>query len=220
MFDFLVPKNLDSTLLKLCELFLPSAPFSGLHDGLTLQTTSQRKKIHNNMLCYRQKWVVHWSFKIWAFTCCLKLSVELHWTKIFRARFSCISVNLSSTAVTFVSLSNGWWSRQLSPTTLTLNGFIGVNPRGWRLGRSPPLKPAKVTLFTMILYNTEKSIRDIRSFCLALFCQSSFSKNTLSLLQYLIEPVMRPDCQLLLISLLLPLLAGSVPYLKGMQSIV
>ena len=36
--------------------------------------------------------------------------------------------------------------------------------QGSRLGRSPPppaLKPTKVTLFTMILYNSEKSIRDI-----------------------------------------------------------
>jgi len=27
---------------------------------------------------------------------------------------------------------------------------------GGRLGRSPPLKPAKVTFFTMILYNSER----------------------------------------------------------------
>jgi len=31
--------------------------------------------------------------------------------------------------------------------------------RGWRLGRSPTLKPTKVTLFTIILYNWENNIR-------------------------------------------------------------
>jgi len=39
MFDFLVLDNLDSTLLKLCKLILPSVPFSGLHDGLILRTS-------------------------------------------------------------------------------------------------------------------------------------------------------------------------------------
>jgi len=52
-----------------------------------------------------------------------------------------------------------------------------------RLGRSPPLKPTKVTLFTMILYNTENSIRDIRPFCRPLFCHSSVAKHTSALLQ-------------------------------------
>jgi len=34
-------------------------------------------------------------------------------------------------------------------------------------------KPTKVTLFIMILYNLENSIRDTRSFCRPLFCHSS-----------------------------------------------
>jgi len=34
-----------------------------------------------------------------------------------------------------------------------------------RLARSPARKPTKGTLFTMILCNSEKSIRDIRPFC-------------------------------------------------------
>jgi len=68
LFDFLVLKNLDSMLLKLCELILPSVRFSGLHDGLILRTSLQRKTIHSNMLCYTQKWVTHWYFKFWVFT--------------------------------------------------------------------------------------------------------------------------------------------------------
>jgi len=51
LFDFLVPENLDSTLLKLCELILASVYFSGLHDGLILRTSLRRKNIHRNMLC-------------------------------------------------------------------------------------------------------------------------------------------------------------------------
>jgi len=38
LFDFLVPENLGSMLLKLCELILPSVRFSELHDGLILRT--------------------------------------------------------------------------------------------------------------------------------------------------------------------------------------
>jgi len=45
LFDFLVPENLDIMLLKLCELIIPSFPFSGLHDGLILRTSLQTKKI-------------------------------------------------------------------------------------------------------------------------------------------------------------------------------
>jgi len=67
MFDFLVLDNLDSTLLKLCKLILPSVPFSGLHDGLILRTSLRWKNIHSNTLCYTQKWVIHWYFKFWVF---------------------------------------------------------------------------------------------------------------------------------------------------------
>ena len=41
--------------------------------------------------------------------------------------------------------------------------FVSVNTGadpGERLERSPPLKPTKVTLFTMIWYNSENSIRN------------------------------------------------------------
>ena len=51
----------------------------------------------------------------------------------------------------------------------------GTDPGG-RLGRAPTLKPTKVTLFTIISYNSENSIRDIKS-CIALsqqFCEVYF----------------------------------------------
>jgi len=69
--------------------------------------------------------------------------------------------------------------------------------QGWihgeLLGRLSPLKSTKVTLFTMILYNSENSIHDIRSFCRPLFCHSSVVKYRLLHLSYSSEPVMSLD---------------------------
>jgi len=50
-------------------------------------------------------------------------------------------------------------------------------------GAIAPLKSTKRSYFTMILYNSENSIRDIRPFCRPLFCHSSVVKYTSSLLQ-------------------------------------
>jgi len=58
LYNFAVPENLDSTLLELCKLILPSVHFSRLHDGLILRTLLQRKN-HSNMLAYTRKWVIH-----------------------------------------------------------------------------------------------------------------------------------------------------------------
>jgi len=48
----------------------------------------------------------------------------------------------------------------------------GPDPSG-RSPQSPPLKPTKVALFTMILYNSEYNIGDQRLLCRPLFCHSS-----------------------------------------------
>jgi len=79
-------------------------------------------------------------------------------------------------------------------TRLKLRGRI----RGGNWGNRP-LKPTKVTLFTVILFNWEKSIRDIRPFCGQLFCHSSVVKYTSSL--YSSEAIMRLDYQILLQSI-------------------
>ena len=55
--------------------------------------------------------------------------------------------------------------------------YSGGSRGGGATGTIPPLKPAKVTLFAMILYNSENNIRDVGSFALPLFCQSSVVKN-------------------------------------------
>ena len=54
--------------------------------------------------------------------------------------------------------------------------------QGVAIGAIAPLKPKKATFFSMILYKSEKSIRDIRTFCRPLFCHSSVVKYASSLL--------------------------------------
>jgi len=54
--------------------------------------------------------------------------------------------------------------------------------QGEEIGAIPPLKPTKVTLYTIIFYNSENSIRDVNSFCRPLFChRSCFEVNFISL---------------------------------------
>ena len=50
-------------------------------------------------------------------------------------------------------------------------------------GRSPTLKPTKINIFTMIFYNSQNSIRDLRPFYRPLFYHSSVVKYTSSPLQ-------------------------------------
>jgi len=59
----------------------------------------------------------------------------------------------------------------------------GSVPRGRLPPAMPSLQPTKVTLFTMIFYDAENSIRDVRPFCRSLFCHSSVVTYTSSLLQ-------------------------------------
>jgi len=55
--------------------------------------------------------------------------------------------------------------------------------QGVAIGAIAPQKPTRVTFFTIILHNSETSIRDIRPFCCPLFCNSSVMKHTSSLLK-------------------------------------
>jgi len=64
-----------------------------------------------------------------------------------------------------------------------INFHTQTNQPATAIERSPPLKPTKVTLFTMILYYSENSIRDIRLFRRLLFCLSCVIKYTPCLLQ-------------------------------------
>jgi len=58
----------------------------------------------------------------------------------------------------------------------------GANPGGAIEAIAPP-KTYEVTLFTMIVYNTENSIRNTRLFCHPLFCHRSVVKYTSSRLK-------------------------------------
>jgi len=60
--------------------------------------------------------------------------------------------------------------------------WSGVDPEG-SIGAIAPLKSKKVTIFTMIFYYSENSIRDTRPFCRPQFCYRSIVKDTSSLLQ-------------------------------------
>jgi len=51
------------------------------------------------------------------------------------------------------------------------------------IGAIAPLKPTKLTIFTMILHNLENSIRDIMPFFPPLVCHNSVVNYTSSLLQ-------------------------------------
>jgi len=65
-------------------------------------------------------------------------------------------------------------------------------------GQSPHRKPKKVTLFTMILHNSENNICDIRPFCRPLLCHSSVVKYCILHLSCSSERVMILDYQILL----------------------
>jgi len=66
---------------------------------------------------------------------------------------------------------------------LSLPGKVYAKSGADPEGAISPLKPTKVTLFIMILYNSENSICDLRPFCRPFFCHSSLVKYTSSLLQ-------------------------------------
>jgi len=58
----------------------------------------------------------------------------------------------------------------------------GVNPAGTIKAIAPP-KTYELTLFTMIVHNSQNSISNIRPFCHPLFCHRSVVKCTSSLLK-------------------------------------
>ena len=70
---------------------------------------------------------------------------------------------------------------------LLCSGLNHLNTGRIQGGRSHPLKPTKVALFTMILYNSVNSIRDLDHFAVHCFVSAVLSAS--SLLQQ--NPVMR-----------------------------
>ena len=76
------------------------------------------------MLCYAQKWVIHWYFKFWVFTfwtCRPNLSVEWHWLQIFLSQ---IFLHFGQFYLYSRQACSKWlasWTAIID--TLTLNGF-------------------------------------------------------------------------------------------------
>jgi len=87
------------------------------------------------------------------------------------------------------------WSLAASSKSFQLNcgnshtalHLVCSNPGG-RLGRSLPLKHTKVTSFTIVFHNSEKSIRDIRPYCRLLFRHRSVVKSTYSISLTVVNP--------------------------------
>jgi len=130
LFDFRVPENLDRLLLTLCELNLPSVRFSGLHNGMILRTSLQRKKF-TAICCALHKNELHTSILnsgyLLSGTCRQKLSV--FFTQIF-LHFG--QFYFYSRQVCHKRLAN--WAAITD--TLTLNGFTrnarhGFNSWKW-----------------------------------------------------------------------------------------
>jgi len=105
--------------------------FSGLHDGLILRTSLQRKKINSNMLCYTQKWFLHWYFKFGVFTF-WNLSPKIKcWVALAKVFLSQIFLNFGLSyfynKVCNKRLAN-WTAIN---DTLTLNGFTRNTKHGF-----------------------------------------------------------------------------------------
>jgi len=85
-----------------------------------------------------------------------------------------------------------------------------VDPGGEAIrGAVAPLKPTKVTLFTVILYDSEYNIRHTMPFCRHCFVTAVL--RSILHLSHSSKAVMRIDSQTLLKSLPLTLLAGPAP---------
>jgi len=83
------------------------------------------------------------------------------------------------------NLSSPTWALgSLSLLSIRVDSLVtNVEAPGEATGTIAPIKPAKVTLSTIIFYNPENNIRDTRPFFRPLFCHSSVVKYISSLLQ-------------------------------------
>jgi len=108
------------------------------------------------------------------------MRVDLSWLVILHDCFSLpiYSYTFKSMELYLVMTYNWLKKNKKDPQCCLLKGFslTRADSGGGAFGAIAPSKPTKVTLFTMILHNSENSIRDIRPFCRLLFCHSSVLK--------------------------------------------
>jgi len=96
----------------------------------------------------------------------------------------------------WVPVKHNYVGKSYFPVFLLVAACILIYSLFLSKGAISPSKPMKVIWFTMILYNLESSIRDVRPFCHPLFCHSSVVKYT-SYFSCSSDHVMRLDYQIL-----------------------
>ena len=129
-----MPENLDSTFVKAVHINSPKCSFFKVARWFDFINFITEKKNHSNMLCYTQKWVIHWYFKSWVFTLwnlSSEISVEWHWLKFV---FSQIFLHFGqfyfySRQVCYKRLAN--WTDTLTLSGFTRNAKHGFNSWKW-----------------------------------------------------------------------------------------
>ena len=98
-----------------------------------------------------------------------------------------VKLTLLSFNKTVVFLHDAYWGRKMTfmKRGSVVGVFVWVILSQGRIqgGDRPPKTYTKVTLFNIILNNSENGIRDISPYCRPLFCRSSVVKCTSSFLQ-------------------------------------
>ena len=98
-----------------------------------------------------------------------------------------VKLTLLSFNKTVVFLHDVYWCRKMTflkrGSVLGVFAWVTLSQGRIQGGDRPPKTYTRVTLFIMILYNSENGIRDISPYCLPLFCRSSVVKCTSSFLQ-------------------------------------
>ena len=95
---------------------------------------------------------------------------------------TCCSYNIICVKQCFRCLKTGFPFQKYVCLRLRLGFQTEVDPGMGEWGDRPPLKPTKVTFFTIILHNSENNIHDIRPFFRHLCYHTSVVKCTSSLL--------------------------------------
>jgi len=83
-----------------------------------------------------------------------------------------VTNNVTAKPVTFLHETNHGCTVVSYTCSCSTQGRI----QGGAIGVISPPKTFESNFFTMILYNSENSIRDIRLFCRSLFCHTSVVK--------------------------------------------
>ena len=94
---FFSPRKPGQYVVEALWINSPTYPFFRVSWWFDFANFITVKKINSNMLCYTQKWVMHWYFKFWVFTfwnLSLEIKCTVALTEVYLwPRFSCIPVS-------------------------------------------------------------------------------------------------------------------------------